>query len=114
MSAPILEVRDLAKSYGSVEALRGVSFFVEAGEVFGLLGPNGAGKTTTVEILEGLRTLDGGSVSVCGLDPQKHGGHRKVARISTYCSSILPKLGALHLSDADYPGTSSQRPQGSH
>lgn len=71
MSAPILEVRDLAKSYGSVEALRGVSFFVEAGEVFGLLGPNGAGKTTTVEILEGLRTLDGGSVSVCGLDPQK-------------------------------------------
>ncbi len=71
MSAPILEVRDLSKRYGSVEALRGVSFSVEEGDVFGLLGPNGAGKTTTVEILEGLRTADGGSVSVCGLDPQK-------------------------------------------
>jgi len=71
VTVPILEVRDLTKRYGSVEALRGVSFSVQEGEVFGLLGPNGAGKTTTVEILEGLRTLDGGSVSVCGLDPQR-------------------------------------------
>ncbi|MFI5059060.1 MAG: ATP-binding cassette domain-containing protein [Candidatus Acidiferrales bacterium] len=59
------------KRYGDVEAVRGVTFAVEEGEVFGLLGPNGAGKTTTVEILEGLRTLDGGSVSVCGFDPQR-------------------------------------------
>ena len=68
MSAAIA-VRALRKSYGAHEALRGVSFEVEAGEVFGLLGPNGAGKTTTVEILEGYRTRDGGEVSVLGHDP---------------------------------------------
>jgi len=61
--------RDLRKSYGALEALRGVSFEVEQGEVFGLLGPNGAGKTTTVEILEGYRSRDGGEVSVLGYDP---------------------------------------------
>ena len=71
MPDPILQVENLIKNYGSVEAVRGVSFSVEEGEVFGLLGPNGAGKTTTVEILEGLRTLDSGSVSVCGFDPQR-------------------------------------------
>lgn len=69
--SPAISVQDLTKRYGEVEALRGVSFLVEEGEVFGLLGPNGAGKTTTVEILEGLRTADGGGVSVCGLDPQR-------------------------------------------
>jgi ABC-2 type transport system ATP-binding protein len=62
-------VSDLTKSYGSVDALNGVSFEVAEGEVFGLLGPNGAGKTTTVEILEGYRRRDGGHVSVLGLDP---------------------------------------------
>ena len=60
---------DLRKSYDGVEALRGVSFEVYAGEVFGLLGPNGAGKTTTVEILEGYRTRDSGEVTVLGHDP---------------------------------------------
>ena len=67
-------VNDLSKSYGEVEAVRGVSFEIEAGEIFGLLGPNGAGKTTTVEILEGYRSRDGGSVSVLGEDPAKAGG----------------------------------------
>ena len=62
-------VRELSKSYGSVEALRGISFDVAQGEVFGLLGPNGAGKTTTVEILEGYRNRDGGEASVLGYDP---------------------------------------------
>ena len=71
MSSPILHVENLTKRYGAVEALRSVSFEVQEGEVFGLLGPNGAGKTSTVEILEGLRTPDGGRVSVCGLDPQR-------------------------------------------
>jgi ABC-2 type transport system ATP-binding protein len=71
MPPPVLQVENLVKRYGDVEAVRGVSFCVEEGEVFGLLGPNGAGKTTTVEILEGLRTLDSGKVSVCGLDPQR-------------------------------------------
>ncbi|MGC1310639.1 MAG: ABC transporter ATP-binding protein [Candidatus Acidiferrum sp.] len=71
MPNPILQVENLVKRYGHVEAVRGVSFSVEEGEVFGLLGPNGAGKTSTIEILEGLRDLDGGRVSVCGLDPQR-------------------------------------------
>ena len=62
-------VSDLKKSYDGVEALRGVSFEVQSGEVFGLLGPNGAGKTSTVEILEGYRRRDGGEVSVLGQDP---------------------------------------------
>jgi ABC-2 type transport system ATP-binding protein len=65
-----IEVRDLRKSYGPVEAVRGLSFAVERGEVFGLLGPNGAGKTTTVEILEGFRERTAGQVSVLGRDPQ--------------------------------------------
>ena len=59
-----IAVRDLRKSYGASEALRGVSFEIEEGEVFGLLGPNGAGKTTTIEILEGYRTRDSGEVDV--------------------------------------------------
>ncbi len=71
MTSSVLQVENLTKRYGDVEALRGVSFAVEEGEVFGLLGPNGAGKTTTVEILEGLRTPDAGRASVCGLDPQR-------------------------------------------
>src|SRR5919199_3730776 len=66
-----ISVRDLRKWYGALEAVRGISFEVERGEVFGLLGPNGAGKTTTVEILEGYRKRDGGSVEVLGADPQR-------------------------------------------
>ena len=66
---PAIEVADLRKSYGAVEAVRGVSFAVRRGEVFGLLGPNGAGKTTTVEILEGYRDRSAGEVRVLGHDP---------------------------------------------
>ena len=73
MNAAIVQVENLTKKYGAVEALRGVSFEVHEGEVFGLLGPNGAGKTTTVEILEGLRTADSGRVTVCGLAPRAAG-----------------------------------------
>ncbi|WP_042377506.1 ABC transporter ATP-binding protein [Streptacidiphilus melanogenes] len=62
-------VQDLHKSYRDKEAVRGVSFHVEAGEIFALLGPNGAGKTTTLEILEGFRDRDGGRVEVLGRDP---------------------------------------------
>jgi ABC-2 type transport system ATP-binding protein len=64
-----IEVSGLSKAYGSHPALRGVDFTVARGEVFGLLGPNGAGKTTTVEVLEGYRSRDSGSVSVLGHDP---------------------------------------------
>jgi ABC-2 type transport system ATP-binding protein len=62
-------VNDLSKAYGAHQAVRGLTFSVGRGEVFGLLGPNGAGKTTTVEILEGHRHRDGGEVSVLGFDP---------------------------------------------
>jgi ABC-2 type transport system ATP-binding protein len=64
-----IDVSDLHKSYGDFEAVRGISFAIEPGEVFGLLGPNGAGKTTTVEILEGYRERSAGRVSVLGYDP---------------------------------------------
>jgi ABC-2 type transport system ATP-binding protein len=67
--APAILVRDLHRSYGAVEAVRGISFEVARGEVFGLLGPNGAGKTTTVEILEGYRARTSGIASVLGHDP---------------------------------------------
>jgi ABC-2 type transport system ATP-binding protein len=69
-SSPAIEVRDLRKSYGEVEAVRGIDFHVARGEIYGMLGPNGAGKTSTVEILEGYRTRSSGSVSVLGHDPQ--------------------------------------------
>jgi ABC-2 type transport system ATP-binding protein len=69
-----IAVRNLRKSYRSLEAVRGIDFHVERGEVFGLLGPNGAGKTTTVEILEGYRKRDGGEVEVLGSDPAGAGG----------------------------------------
>jgi ABC-2 type transport system ATP-binding protein len=71
-----VEITDLRKSYGSVEAVRGISLTVNEGEVFALLGPNGAGKTTTVEILEGFRRRDSGHVSVLGFDPAT--GDRKL------------------------------------
>jgi ABC-2 type transport system ATP-binding protein len=66
-----VSVRDLRKRYGSVEAVRGVSFEVRQGEVFGLLGPNGAGKTSTLECLVGLRRSDAGVIEVCGLDARR-------------------------------------------
>jgi len=73
-ATPAIEVRDLRKSYGELEAVRGISFAVSRGEVFGLLGPNGAGKTTTVEILEGFRDRTSGDVAVLGEDPQVRAG----------------------------------------
>ena len=69
----VVTVSGLCKSYGGVEAVRGVDFTVHEGEVFSLLGPNGAGKTTTVEILEGYRRRSAGSVRVLGIDPERAG-----------------------------------------
>src|SRR5712692_6555924 len=90
MPTSILQVENLVKRYGDVEAVRGVSFCVEEGEVFGLLGPNGAGKTTTVEILEGLRNLDSGRVSVCGLNPQRESAALKHEIGAALQSTSLP------------------------
>ena len=69
----LIEVKGLTKSYGDVHAVRGIDLNIEQGEIFSILGPNGAGKTTTVEILEGFRTRDAGSVSVLGFDPNDRG-----------------------------------------
>ncbi|HUJ80694.1 MAG TPA: ABC transporter ATP-binding protein, partial [Candidatus Acidoferrales bacterium] len=90
MGEPIILVENLFKNYGAVEAVRGVSFSVQEGEVFGLLGPNGAGKTTTVEILEGLRTSDRGTARVCGLDPEKTGERFKELIGAVLQSTSLP------------------------
>ena len=69
----LIEVKGLTKSYGDVHAVRGIDLSIEQGEIFSILGPNGAGKTTTVEILEGFRTRDAGSVSILGFDPNTKG-----------------------------------------
>jgi ABC-2 type transport system ATP-binding protein len=90
LAEPIIEVQDLYKSYGAVEAVRGVSFHVNEGEVFGLLGPNGAGKTSTVEILEGMRTPDRGTARVCGLDPERSGSAFKQTIGAVLQSTALP------------------------
>jgi ABC-2 type transport system ATP-binding protein len=90
VSEAIVQVRDLTKRYGDVEALCGVSFEIAEGEVFGLLGPNGAGKTTTVEILEGMRLADGGTATVSGLDPQKGGPQFKRTVGAVLQSTSLP------------------------
>ena len=91
-----ISVRGLHKAYGGLEAVRGVDFDIEEGEVFGLLGPNGAGKTTTVEILEGYRTHDAGEVSVLGHDPQ-HPGPEFRQRIGVVLqqSELWPNLSVL-------------------
>lgn len=68
----ILNIKNLTKRYGGHTAVDDVSFSVSKGEIFGILGPNGAGKTTTVECISGLRSPDSGSVTVCGLDPQRN------------------------------------------
>jgi len=101
MTPSVLQVENLTKRYGEVEAVRGISFQVAEGEVFGLLGPNGAGKTSTVEILEGLRDADGGSVSVCGYDPKTQSGELKHEIGAALQATALPEklkvIEALHL-----------------
>jgi ABC-2 type transport system ATP-binding protein len=88
-----IAVRDLRKSYGAYEALRGISFEIREGEVFGLLGPNGAGKTTTIEILEGYRTRDGGEVDVLGFDPERAGSaFRERIGVVLQQSQLWPNL----------------------
>jgi ABC-2 type transport system ATP-binding protein len=71
MPPAAVAVRDLVKCYGDTDALRGVSFDVAAGEIFGILGPNGAGKTTTIECILGLRHPDGGSITIAGIDAMR-------------------------------------------
>ena len=83
---PVISIRGLLKSYGELEAVRGIDLEVRRGEVFAFLGPNGAGKTTTVEILEGYRRRSGGEVSVLGEDPE-HAGRAWRERIGIVLQS---------------------------
>jgi ABC-2 type transport system ATP-binding protein len=90
---PAIEVSGLRKAYGNLEAVRGVDFAIEEGEVFGLLGPNGAGKTTTVEILEGYRKRDAGEVRVLGHDPERPGpDFRERIGVVLQSSELWPNL----------------------
>jgi len=86
----LVRAENLHKSYGSILALRGISFEIKKGEVFGLLGPNGAGKTTTIEILVGLRQPDEGSVRVCGLDPTRESEELKQRIGAQLQATMLP------------------------
>jgi ABC-2 type transport system ATP-binding protein len=103
--SPAISVRDLHKSYGEYEVLRGISFDIAEGEVFGLLGPNGAGKTTTIEILEGYRRRDAGTVDVLGFDPQSAGpSFRERIGVVLQQSQLWPTLtvAETHRMFADY------------
>src|SRR6266704_4614585 len=91
--ADVVSVRDLTKSYGDVRAVDGISFSVGKGEVFGIVGPNGAGKTTTWEILEGLRSADGGVVRVAGLDVKKDRAKlRETIGVQLQATALFEKL----------------------
>jgi len=97
-TAPVIEVDGLRKSYGERVAVDGVSFAVQPGEVLGILGPNGAGKTTTVEILEGLRTADGGAARVAGIDVLRDPDAVKgVVGVQLQASSFFDQLSLAEL-----------------
>ncbi len=94
----LLEVRGLRKNYGDLAAVKGVSFSVQRGEIFGILGPNGAGKTTTLEAMETLRPIDGGEVVINGIDvrtrPQQV---KKIIGVQLQSSSFFDKLNLVEL-----------------
>ncbi len=89
-NSALVHVENLRKSYGSLQALGGITFEIKQGEVFGLLGPNGAGKTTTIEILEGLRQPDSGTVTVCGMDPTREKAALKERIGAQLQATVLP------------------------
>ena len=98
MQNTIISVKNLVKNYGSFEAVKGISFDVYEGEIFGLLGPNGAGKSTTLEIIETLRSKTSGEVTVNGLDLDKSPGEiKKIIGVQLQTSGFYPGLTLLEL-----------------
>lgn len=98
MSQPIIKVTDLHKKYGDFEAVKGLSFEVLRGEIFGLLGPNGAGKSTTLEIIETLREKTSGQVWVDGFDLDKEPNEiKKIIGVQLQTSGYYPGLNLVEL-----------------
>src|SRR3984893_9776692 len=96
----IISVHNLTKKYGDFEAVKGISFDVREGEIFGLLGPNGAGKSTTLEIIETLRNKTSGRVTVDGLDLDKSPGEiKKIIGVQLQTSGYYPGLNLVELID---------------
>jgi ABC-2 type transport system ATP-binding protein len=98
MAEPIIEVENLEKRYGNFEAIRGLSFTIYQGEIFGLLGPNGAGKSTTLEIIETLREKTSGTVQVCGYDLDANtAAIKKLIGVQLQSSGYYPGLNLTQL-----------------
>jgi ABC-2 type transport system ATP-binding protein len=98
MAKTIISVKDLVKNYGDFQAVKGISFEVYEGEIFGLLGPNGAGKSTTLEIIETLREKTSGEVIVDGIDLDKHPSEiKKIIGVQLQTSGYYPNLNLTEL-----------------
>ncbi len=98
MKETIIKVKDLVKKYGDFEAVKGISFDVHEGEIFGLLGPNGAGKSTTLEIIETLRDKTSGEVWVNGFDLDENPGEiKKIIGVQLQTSGYYPNLNLVEL-----------------
>ncbi len=98
MAPVIISIKDLVKNYGSFKAVKGISFDVYEGEIFGLLGPNGAGKSTTLEIIETLREKTSGKVIVNGIDLDKQPDEiKKIIGVQLQSSGYYPNLNLTEL-----------------
>ncbi len=96
MAEKIISVKELVKNYGNFQAVKGISFDVYEGEIFGLLGPNGAGKSTTLEIIETLRQKTSGEVNVDGLDLDKAPHEiKKIIGVQLQTSGYYPGLSLI-------------------
>src|SRR4028118_1934257 len=94
----IIRVENLVKKYGDFEAVKGISFEVNEGEIFGLLGPNGAGKSTTLEIIETLREKTSGTIRVAGFDLDKDPNEiKKIIGVQLQTSGFYPNLNLVQL-----------------
>jgi ABC-2 type transport system ATP-binding protein len=97
-SQPIIDIHDLVKRYGDFTAVDGIDLSVERGEIFGILGPNGAGKTTTLEVIEGLREPDSGSITVDGIDAVRESDRvRPIIGVQLQTTALFEYLNAAEL-----------------
>ena len=95
---PVIQLRDVRKRYGDFMAVNGIDLDVHSGEIFGILGPNGAGKTTTLEMIEGLRAPDSGTITLAGFDAVRQNDEvRKIIGVQLQSTSLFPYLSAQEL-----------------